>query len=204
MLWLVLMLLAIEPVWAWSSQGSSRQAIAAAMCVLIALGVTVEAKRNIPKESSPDTAAVEQLLASARPGDTVMNFSMGGGAVLSAAINHHLQWGSPFFHFWRLPAIVQNERGPAGGGAPFKRLAPETLHRLEQDQQQDAARDLARWQPLWVMVERCTAQHRCPETGPTDFDTVGWMRHNGAFDREWGAYAKFAENPAFDLYRRVR
>jgi hypothetical protein len=126
-----------------------------------------------PRPLPPDE--LEQFLAQQKPSTTVYVFSTSVPA-LSYAFNDGLNWGSRFAHLWMLPAIIQNQLGPSGPPAPFKRLPPERLAMLATLLRTQSAEDLNYWKPSVVLVQHCTRQWSCQGIAGKDFDMLAWFR----------------------------
>ena len=172
-------------------------AVAVLLCAIaIRPGVLLNAKTH--SESDP----LDQFLAQYRPSTTVYIFST-SEASLSFSYNHGLNWGSRFAHLWMMPAIVQNELGPTGAPAPFKRLSPETLARLAALQRTESAEDLNYWRPSVVLVEQCNLKHSCQGIEGKDFNMVSWFLQSPEFAMAWSHYQRQPDFGNYDVYKLV-
>jgi hypothetical protein len=99
-----------------------------------------------------------------------------------------------------LPAIVQNELGPTGGPAPFKRLSPETVARLAALQRTESAEDLNYWRPSVVLVEQCNLKHSCQGIEGKDFNMVSWFLQSPEFATVWSHYQRQPDFGNYDVY----
>lgn len=122
---------------------------------------------------------------------------------MAAAYRHDLTWASRFAHLWMMPALAQNELGPARQDAPYKRLSPLRLAQLSHLLREDVAEDLNHWKPALVLVERCTPATNCTGIEGKKFDTLGWFQRDPGFAREWAQYQQAPSDGRFDVYTRV-
>jgi hypothetical protein len=146
---------------------------------------------------------LDEFLAQYKPSTTVYVFSS-SVAPLSFAFNRGLNWGGRFAHLWMLPAIVQNELGPAEPPAPFKRLSPERLAGLAALQRTESAEDLNYWRPAVVLFERCGPGHSCQGIEGKDFDILSWFLQSPEFAAAWSHYERQTEVDNFTVYKLVR
>ncbi len=147
---------------------------------------------------------LDDFLAQYKPSTTVYVFST-NIAPLSFAFNHGLNWGSRFAHLWMLPGIIQNETGPIGPPAPFKRLSPERVTSLADLLRSESAEDLRYWRPSVVIVERCSLNHFCQGMTGKEFDMLAWFLQSPGFAAAWSHYQKQTaiDNDNYDVYRLV-
>ncbi len=125
---------------------------------------------------------LDRILSQYKPSTTVYVFSTSEAAQASA-YNHGLNWGSRFAHLWMLPAIIQNELGPTGPPAPFKRLPPEKLATLASLQRTESAEDLDYWRPSVVLVQQCTVERPCQGLDGKNFNMVPWFQQGPSVRR---------------------
>jgi hypothetical protein len=166
-------------------------AMAVLLCI-VAMNLRVVFAEGTHLQSDP----LDEFLAQYRPSTTVYVFST-SEASLSFSYNHGLNWGGRFAHLWMLPAIIQNELGPIGPTAPFKRLSPETVAKLAGLQRKQSAEDLNYWRPAVVLVEQCVPNHFCQGLGGKKFDMLSWFLQSPEFAAAWSHYQR---EPGFDNY----
>jgi hypothetical protein len=142
----------------------------------------------------------DNFFAQYGPSTTVYAFST-SVYPLSSAFNHGLNWGSRFAHLWMLPAIIQNELGPTGPPAPFKRLSPETLARLAALQRSESAEDLNYWRPSVVLVEQCSLKRPCQGIEGKDFNMISWFLQSPEFAAAWSHYQRQPGLDDYDVYK---
>jgi hypothetical protein len=145
---------------------------------------------------------LDEYLAQYQPSTTVYVFST-SEASLSFAYNRGLNWGSRFAHLWMLPAIVQNELGPTGAPAPFKKLSPETLSRLVAVQRTESAEDLNYWRPSVVLIQQCRVDNSCQGMEGKDFDMLSWFLQSPEFAAAWSHYQRQSDFDNFSVYKFV-
>jgi hypothetical protein len=151
----------------------------------------------------PDSAELDLFFAQYKPSTTAYVFST-NVVPLSSVYNHGLNWGSRFAHLWMLPAIIQNELGPTGPPAPFKRLPPQTVARLATLQRTQSAEDLNYWRPSVVLIQHCTVKQSCAFIEGKDFDMLSWFLQSPEFAAAWSHYRQ--QQPGledFDVYKLV-
>ena len=181
-----------------------RASMAASACVVVLLSfIAVVPNTIIALGTHSGKFALDDYLAQYDPSTTVYVFST-REAALSFAYNRGLNWGSRFAHLWMMPAIIQNELGPTGPPAPFKRLPPETLVKLASLQHRESAQDLNYWQPTVVLVERCDLDHPCQGIEGKEFDMLSWFLRSPEFAAEWSHYQRETEVDNFVVYKRVQ
>jgi hypothetical protein len=166
-------------------------AMAVLLCI-VAMNLRVVFTEGTHLQSDP----LDEFLAQYRPSTTVYVFST-SEASLSFSYNHGLNWGGRFAHLWMLPAIIQNELGPIGPTAPFKRLSPDTVAKLAGLQRKQSAEDLNYWRPAVVLVEQCVPNHFCQGLGGKKFDMLSWFLQSPEFAAAWSHYQR---QPGFDNY----
>jgi hypothetical protein len=178
--------------------------------MVIASGVTTVAlfwvvvhRNTLPYDHSPPpTLEMDQFLSQYKPPVTVYVFSTSVGP-LSSVFNQGLTWGGRFAHLWMLPAIIQNELGPAVPPALYKQLPQDTLARLAALQRSASAEDLNYWQPAIVLVQQCTRQDPCLGIGEKNFDMASWFLHSSEFAAAWSHYHRQPGGPNhYELYTR--
>jgi hypothetical protein len=145
---------------------------------------------------------LDQFLAQYKAGTTVYVFST-NLAPLSFAYNNNLNWGSRFAHLWMMPAIVQNEMGPAIADAPFRQLSSDKLVQLSTVQRTEIVEDFNYWHPSVVLVERCGINNACQGMGTRNFDTLNWFLQSPDFAGVWSHYQQQVSIHNFDVYRLV-
>jgi hypothetical protein len=102
-----------------------------------------------------------------------------------------------------LPGIIQNELGPTGPPAPFKRLPPQTVTRLATLQRTQSAEDLNYWQPSVVLIQHCTMQQSCAFIEGKNFNMLSWFLQSPEFAAAWSHYQQQPGLEDFDVYKRV-
>jgi hypothetical protein len=179
-----------------------RVQLAAIVVMCVPLFVAVVCPRLLfPTQSHND---LDRLLDPYPPSTTVTVFST-SVTVLNNAYLHNLNWGSRFAHLWMMPALLQNELGPTGPPAPFKRLSPETLARISALQRSQSAEDLNYWKPPVVLFERGNQAHPCQGIEGKTFSMLEWFLRGKDFADEFSHYEqKPSPSPTYDLYVRVR
>ncbi len=170
--------------------------------LLLVVGIALHPAEAFPRSSPPSNQPLDILFAQYPPSTAVYVFST-DVAPMGIAYNHGLRWGGRFAHLWMLPPIVQNELGPVGGGAPFKRLTPQTLTQLSALQREQSAEDLNYWKPSLVLIQRCTVETPCQAMGDKDFDMLAWFLQSPDFAAAWSHYRKQATAGNFDVYAVV-
>jgi hypothetical protein len=147
---------------------------------------------------------LDRLLGQYQPSTTVTVFSTGVPA-LHSAYKKNITWGSRFAHLWMMPALLQNELGPTGPPAPFKRLSPETLTRLSALQRSQSTEDLNYWQPKVIIFERCNYRHPCQGIEGKNFSMLSWFLRDKNFAE---VFSHYQQGPSsfedYDIYLRVR
>jgi hypothetical protein len=164
------------------------------------------AVHNVPRLVGPwttESLALDPYFARLQPGTTVYVYSTGVLA-LSSAYNSHMNWGSRFAHLWMLPAIIQNELGPNGPPAPFKRLSSEREMQLAKILRTDCAEDLNYWKPTVVLVEQCNPKHACQGLEGKTFDMLPWFKQSPEFAAAWAHYQQQESFKDFDVYTLAR
>ena len=147
---------------------------------------------------------LDHFLTRYNPSTTVTIYSTGEGG-LYHAYNHGFVWGSRFAHLWMLPAIIQNELGPTGPPAPFKRLSSQRLATLSDLQRNEAAEDLNYWKPAVVLVEQCSVANPCQGIEGKNFDEMAWFQQSPEFTEAWSHYQRQPEAPpSYNLYTRIK
>jgi hypothetical protein len=146
---------------------------------------------------------LETFFSQYQPPTTVYVFST-SVPPLSIAYQHGLNWGSRFAHMWMMPAIIQNETGPISPTAPFKRLPPKTLARLEALQRSQSTEDLNYWHPSVVLVQQCTAEDSCQGLDGKNFDMLTWLKQSPDFTAAWSHYQRQPGIQGYDVYKLAR
>ena len=187
-----------------SDRGLLRRALIAASAVMVVLLCTVAANLHVvlTKGTHSESDPLDQFLAQYEAPTTVYVFSSSESA-LSFSYNHGLNWGSRFAHLWMLPGIIQNELGPTGPPAPFKRLSAERTTSLANLLRSESAEDLRYWRPSVVIVERCSLNHFCQGMTGKDFNMLGWFLQSPEFAAAWSHYRKQTAFDNYDVYRLV-
>ena len=178
-----------------------RRIALAAGCVILALLGAVAIHRRIMFPASGKTG-LDYLLAQERPHETVFVFSTGVDAVASV-YTARLEWGGRFAHLWMMPAILQNELGPTGPPAPFKRLSAERLAYLAALQRSQTTEDLTYWKPTVVFVDHCDAKNPCQGIEGKNFDFIAWFQQSPEFAAVWSHYQRQPGTDAYDIYKLV-
>jgi len=173
-------------------------AVSAIMLCAIAIHPRLARFAHMP----PDSAELDLFFDQYKPSTTVYVFSTNVIA-MSTVYNHGLNWGSRFAHLWMLPAIIQNELGPTGPPAPFKRLPPQTVARLAALQRTESAEDLNYWQPSVVLVQHCTLKQSCLFIEGKDFNMLSWFLQSPQFAAAWSHYQQQPGLEEFDVYKLV-
>jgi len=180
-----------------------RVVLVASLAVAVLLwAMIVRPRAVLPAGTHFESNELDEFLAQYKPSTTVYVFSTGVPA-LAFAYNHGLNWGSRFAHLWMMPAIVQNELGPTGAPAPFKRLSPETVARLAVLQRTESAEDLNYWRPSVVLVEQCNLNHSCQGIEGKDFNMISWFLQSPEFATAWSHYQRQPDFGNYDVYRLV-
>jgi hypothetical protein len=143
---------------------------------------------------------LDRFLTQYKLSTTVYVFSTSESGLYST-YNHGLNWGSRFAHLWMLPAIIQNELGPTGSPAPFKRLSSERLATLAALQRTESAEDLNYWRPSIVLVQQCTVERPCQGIDGKNFDMISWFQQGPEFAEAWSRYQRQAGIDGYDVYR---
>jgi hypothetical protein len=147
---------------------------------------------------------LDRLLGQYPPSTTVTVFST-GVPPLHSAYKENITWGSRFAHLWMMPALLQNELGPTGPPAPFKRLSPETLARLSALQRSQSTEDLNYWQPKVIVFERCNDSHPCQGIEGKSFSMLSWFLLDKNFAEIFSHYQQTSSSfEDYDIYLRVR
>jgi hypothetical protein len=197
----------LYPFWEKLSTDSDvlrRTAFVASGCVAALLCVIAMFPRAVLTQGTHSgRSQLDDFLDQYQPSTTVYVFSTSVGP-MALAFNHNLNWGGRFAHLWMMPSIVQNELGPTGPPAPFKRLSPETLTRLATLQRTESAEDLNYWRPSVVLVEQCSVQHACQGMEGKDFDMLSWFLESPEFAAAWSHYERQTEFDNFTVYKLVR
>jgi hypothetical protein len=150
---------------------------------------------------SPDGGPLDTFIGQIPPSTTVYIFST-GVRPSSLAYMHNLVWGSRFVHLWMMPAIIQNELGPTGPPAPFKRLPPERVSQLATLQRAETTEDMNYWHPSIVLVQRCTvADDPCQGIEKKNFDMISWFQQSPDFAATWSHYRRQPSIKSYDVYK---
>jgi hypothetical protein len=176
---------------------------AAAIVVAILCVIAVHPYRHLPDPRGLKDVEADQVFAQYKPSTTVYAFTTSVYPVASA-YNHGLNWGSRFAHLWMLPAIIQNELGPTGPPAPFKRLAPQRSAELAALLRSEVTDDLNYWQPSVVLVDRCTIEQPCLGLEKKNFDAIPWFLQSPQFAEVWSHYQRQPSIDGYDVYRLTR
>jgi hypothetical protein len=189
-----------------SDRGLLRRALVAASAVMVVLLCVVAANLHVVLTAGThlESDPLDQFLAQYEASTTVYVFST-NEAALSFSYNNGLNWGSRFAHLWMLPGIIQNETGPIGPPAPFKRLSLERVTSLADLLRGESAEDLRYWRPSVVIVEGCHLNHFCQGMGGKDFNMLAWFLQGPEFAAAWSHYQKQTafDNDNYDVYRLV-
>jgi hypothetical protein len=172
------------------------------MAVLLCV-IAIHPRLAFPRPDPPPDVELDRFLAQLPPSTTVSVISTSVGP-LGYAYNHGLHWGSRFAHLWMMPAIIQNEMGPTGAPAPFKRLSPARLAGLAALQRAETAEDLIYFKPSVVIVQRCSRQHPCQGIEGKDFDMLSWFLQSPEFAAAWSPYQEQPPIQDFDIYKLAR
>lgn len=170
------------------------------ICSLGAVRILRRTLRDARRHYPP--TALDAVLRQCAPEETVYVFSTGVPA-MATTYRHNLTWGSRFAHLWMLPALVQNELGPAGPDAPFKRLSTQRLAEISTIQREESAEDLDYWKPAMVLVQQCTAAKPCQGLEDKNFSILAWFLQGREFASAWSHYQRQFSVDGFDVYGRV-
>jgi len=174
--------------------------VASALMAVLLCVIATHPRILYPDPKRLQGTELDRFLTQYQPSTTVYAFSTSEGA-LSSVYNHGLNWGSRFAHLWMLPAIIQNELGPTGPPAPFKRLSPERLATLASLQRTESAEDLNYWRPSVVLVQQCTVENPCQGLHGKNFNMISWFQQGPEFAEAWSHYQKQAGFDGYDVYR---
>jgi hypothetical protein len=177
--------------------------VASALMAVLLCFIAVHPRILHPNPTRLEGNELDRFLAQYKPSTTVYVFSTSEVAQASA-YNHGLNWGSRFAHLWMLPAIIQNELGPTGPPAPFKRLSPEKLASLASLQRTESAEDLDYWRPSVVLVQQCTVERPCQGLDGKDFNMISWFQQGPQFTAAWSHYQQQAAIDGYDVYQLVQ
>ena len=177
--------------------------IAVPLCV-VAINPALLTKRVTRSQKAADSHGdvLDQFFAKYKPSTTVYVFATSVGPFASA-YNHDLNWGGRFSNLWMMPAIIQNELGPTGPPAPFKRLSEEKLATLAALQRTEATEDLTYWKPSVVLVERCSISQPCQGIEGKNFNMLPWFLKSPEFEAVWSHYRQQPGLDDFDVYELV-
>jgi hypothetical protein len=176
--------------------------IASVVMAIVLCAIAVRPRAVFFADSHYEWDPLDEFLAKYPHSTTVYVFSTSVPA-LSFAFNHDLNWGSRFAHLWMLPAIVQNELGPTGAPAPFKKLSPEALSRLVSVQRTESAEDLNYWRPSVVLVQQCRSNNSCQGMEGKDFDVLSWFLQSPEFAAAWSHYQRQPDFGNYSVYKFV-
>lgn len=177
--------------------------VSSGLMAVLLCAIAIHPRLVVPDPSRLQGVELDQFLSQYKPSTTVYIFST-SVAPLASAYNQSLNWGSRFAHLWMLPAIIQNELGPTGSPALFKRLSAETMARLASLQRTQSAEDLNHWRPSVVLVQQCNLTSPCQGIDGKNFNMIPWFLKNPEFAAEWSHYQRQPGAPAnFDLYTRI-
>jgi hypothetical protein len=176
--------------------------VASGLLAVLLCAIAIHPRFVLPDPRQHQSLEPDQFFAQYRPSTTVYAFST-SVYPLSTAFNHGLNWGSRFAHLWMLPAIIQNELGPTGPPAPFKRLSPETLARLAALQRSESAEDLNYWRPSVVLVELCSLKQPCQGIEGKNFNMISWFLQSPEFAAAWSHYQQQPGLDDYDVYKLV-
>jgi hypothetical protein len=176
--------------------------VASGLMAVLLCAIAIHPRFVLPDPGQLQSFEPDQFFAQCRPSTTVYAFST-GVYPLSSAFNHGLNWGSRFVHLWMLPAIIQNELGPTGPPAPFKRLSPGTLARLAALQRSESAEDLNYWRPSVVLVQLCSLKQPCQGIEGKNFDMISWFLQSPEFAAAWSHYQRQPGLDDYDVYKLV-
>lgn len=174
--------------------------VASALMAVLLCAIATNPRILYPDPKRLQATELDRFLTQYQPSTTVYAFSTSEGA-LSSVYNHGLNWGSRFAHLWMLPAIIQNELGPSGSPAPFKRLSPERLAALASLQRTESAEDLNYWRPSVVLVQQCTVDNPCQGIHGKNFSMISWFQQSPEFSAVWSRYQRQAGIDGYDVYR---
>jgi len=177
--------------------------VASALMAVLLCFIAVHPRILHPNPTRLEGNELDRFLAQYKPSTTVYVFSTSEVAQASA-YNHGLNWGSRFAHLWMLPAIIQNELGPTGPPAPFKRLSPEKLANLASLQRTESAEDLDYWRPSVVLVQQCTVERPCQGLDGKNFNMISWFQQGPQFAAAWSHYQQQAAIDGYDVYQLVQ
>ncbi len=184
--------------WPWATP---RFALAA-LCLLVLPLACLALERWIAPPPADTYAEIDPLFEHLPPHTPVFIFST---SILpfKQVYLHQLEWASRFGHLWPLPAILFNEHPPAQPIYAFRRLSPNALAALESYEHTSVDEDLERWQPAVILVEHCSAAHRCQALHDMDVDVIPWFLTDPRFAAIWSHYRRQPGSANFDLYSRV-
>jgi hypothetical protein len=115
---------------------------------------------------------------------------------------HHLLWAQRENNLWTLPAILRNES--PGRGDPPRRIPAPRLAELDRLQHLWMVEDLARWQPVLVLVARCQDPAvPCQVLEDRHDDLLAWFARDPAFRAAWSRYRFVRSSGDYDAYRLV-
>ena len=173
---------------------------AGAIAAAILCAIAVHPHRYLSDPRGLKDVEVDQLFAQYKPSTTVYVFTT-SVYPLASAYNHGLNWGSRFAHLWMLPAVIQNELGPTGPPAPFKRLSPQRSAELAALLRGEVTDDLNYWRPSVVLVDRCTMEQPCIGLEKKNFNAIPWFLQSPQFAEAWSHYKRQGDVDGYDLYR---
>lgn len=173
-------------------------AILVASC--FAVWITPYSIGRIHKTNDSSPSTLPALLARL-PADThvyIFSTNMEG---IPPVLSDKLVWSSRFAHLWMLPAIVENEQGPADPTRRFKRLPAATVSALRALQLKDSEEDLSYWKPTYVLMATCETTYACPAID-RPFDVLGWFMQSPMFAREWSHYSHSEDIDGYAVFIR--
>ena len=130
---------------------------------------------------------------------TVLILSTSPEAVFEQVLDRNWQWASRFMSLWMVPAIVDAERAVSRDGT----AEPTAMRDAALLTRTAVSRDLRRWQPNPVLVERCQdTTASCRGIGTVRLDLLQWLNQDVGFATAWSDYTREGAVGPYDLWCR--
>ena len=145
---------------------------------------------------TPDPALFRNL----PPGTPVAILTTSVDEAMMPVERFHLTWAQRTNNLWLLPEVLRAER-PEGQPARHA-SSPTQLAALDVLEHHWMVKDLTRWQPELVLVERCQDEAvRCQVLEDRHDDLLAWFSRDPAFAALWQQHYSFQRRDGrFDVY----
>ncbi len=171
---------------------------AALLCAVVALPLI----RHHPL--APYGEPPKQVLAdvfSAYPAGSAVTFYSAGPWEFPALVEQNKLLGTRYFHMWLLEAVIRSQN--VNDFDLAKHLSPLRAAQLGEVLRQTEAEDLAHFQPVVVVVDRCAMREFCEAEFQGKFPPlIDWLQVSSAFREQWKRYRFQKSIGDLDVYER--